>query len=198
MSHPSYNQMEDTEQPQIVREEGTSSFAAEVWDWMKSILFALIIVFIIHQFIFNLSTVRGHSMQPSLWEDEWLFVNKFGYIAGHPHSGDVVILKDPSQQLGKREYLVKRVIGEPGDKVEIHDDTLYLNGAVVEEPYTDVGIEDGDYGPLVVPPKHYFVMGDNRHRMESKDSRIFGAVPENMIKGKAQFILWPIRRMAGL
>lgn len=170
----------------------------ELWDWSKALIVALIVVLLLRAFVFQLSTVRMHSMEPTLYEGEWLFVNKISYEFGEPKRGDVVILKDPSDGPGKKEYLVKRVVGIPGDKLEIRGGRLYLNGELTVERYTNSKIEDGDYGPTQVREGHYFVMGDNRHLNASKDSRSFNEVPQDMIKGKAEFIIWPIVRWAGL
>lgn len=171
---------------------------SELWEWIKSIGMALVIVLIIHTFVFNLSTVKGHSMQPTLQDKEWLFIDKFSYLIGSPDRGDIVILKDPEQQLGFRQYLVKRIVGLPGDRVEIRAQRLYINGEPLDEPYTDTPILDGDFGPYEVPEGHYFVMGDNRRPLASTDSRSFSAVPEKLIKGKARFVLWPLNKIGGL
>lgn len=174
------------------------SLSSELWEWAKSICFALVIVLIIHLFVFNLSTVKGDSMQPTLQDGEWLFINKIGFIIGDPKRGDIVILKDPSGDLGYRQFLVKRIVGLPGDVIEITNEKLYVNGLELAEPYTDIGIQDGNYGPEKVPSGHYFVMGDNRHIWASTDSRTFQSVPRKLIKGKAQFVLWPIDKIGGL
>lgn len=174
------------------------SARAELWEWTKSIIAAFVIVFIIHMFVFNLSTVKGSSMDPTLADGEWLFINKISYWIGGPKRGDIVILKDPDGDLGFRQYLVKRIVGMPGDMVEIMDRKLYINGKALHEPYTDVEIQDGNYGPEKVPPGHYFVMGDNRRQWASTDSRTFHAVPEDLIKGKAQFVIWPLSQIGGL
>lgn len=170
------------------------NFAAEVWDWTKSILLALAIVFIIHQFIFNLSKVEGHSMEPTLEDNERLFVNKIVYLLDEPKINDVVILKDPR---GSKQYLVKRVIAVSGDIVEIRNQQLFVNGQQVDEPYIATPIEGSDYGPITVAEEHYFIMGDNRFFGESLDSRSaeIGSVQSNLIKGRAEFILWPITKM---
>ncbi len=170
----------------------------EIIDWLKTLSLALVIVLLLHFFVFNLSTVKGHSMEPTLTEREWLFVNKFVYLIGSPKIGDIVILKHPSGDAVEEEYLVKRVVGEPGDRIEIVDHQLYRNGELVEEPYTDTAIEGMNYGPEVVAEGHYFVMGDNRHARASLDSREFHAVPESNIKGRAEFILWPIKYIRSL
>lgn len=166
---------------------------AEVWDWIKSIALALIIVFIIHQFVFNLSKVDGFSMQPTLQHGERLFVNKIVYLLKEPKHSDIVILKDPRRD--KKQRLVKRVIAVPGDTVEIREHRLYVNGEQVDEPYTATRIQGAGFGPLLVEEGQYFVLGDNRHLGESLDSRDFGAIDRKLIEGRADFIVWPITHL---
>ncbi|WP_245697443.1 signal peptidase I [Paenibacillus oryzae] len=172
--------------------------AAELWDWIKTLAIALVIVLILHYFVFNLSTVDGHSMEPTLKEEEWLFVNKFVYLTGSPKLGEVVILEEPGWMGQEKKLLVKRVVGLPGDVIEIKDQRLYRNGELVDEPYTDVPIEGNGLEPQVVSEGHYFVMGDNRHDRASLDSRTFGAVPKELIRGRADFILWPYSQVRSL
>ncbi|WP_223299020.1 signal peptidase I [Paenibacillus darwinianus] len=167
----------------------------ELLDWAKTLGVALVIVLLANRFVFNLSTVEGQSMEPTLEQHEWLFINKIGYRIGEPERGDIVILKDPSEQIDRKQFLVKRVIGLPGDTVEIRAGQLYVNGLQTVESYTDVNIEDSDYGPETIAEGQYFVMGDNRRAGASKDSRSFKPVPRALIKGEAQFILWPIAKM---
>ena len=101
------NNSDDANTIQAVNEEQPlEKKPSELWEWIKSIGTALVIVLIIHFFIFNLSTVKGQSMQPTLLDGEWLFINKIGYIIGGPGRGDIVILKDPNNRLGFREFLV--------------------------------------------------------------------------------------------
>jgi len=170
----------------------------ELRDWTTALVVAFVIVFLLRMFVFQLSTVHMHSMEPTLYEREWLFVNKIPYEFGQPQRGDVVIFKDPREGEENKDLLVKRVIGIPGDRIEIRGGQLYLNGELTVEPYTDAAIEDGDFGPAQVSEEHYFVMGDNRHRGGSADSRIFKEIPEEIIKGRADLIIWPIVRWAKL
>lgn len=175
------------------------SFVAEVWDWMKATVAALVVVLLVHQFGFNFSTVRGHSMQPTLEEGEWLFVNKAAVAFGRPKRGDIIILKEPAAaNADDHPYLVKRVVAVSGDKVEIRKGKLYVNGQQQAEPYIDTPAEDGDYGPTVVGIQCVFVMGDNRHRYASEDSRSFGAVPLRLVQGRAEFIMWPFSKKGWL
>ncbi|UKS26487.1 signal peptidase I [Paenibacillus sp. HWE-109] len=175
------------------------SFTHELWDWTKSILVALLVVILVHQFGFNLSTVRGNSMLPTLQEGEWLFVNKAITYLKAPQRGEVVILKESKEfALVKHLYLVKRVVAISGDEVQGRAGFLYVNGDKVEEPYTDTPIEDGDFGPIHIGQGCVFVMGDNRHAAASADSRRFGAVPASLIQGRAEFVLWPFSMAAKL
>ncbi|MBW7474918.1 signal peptidase I [Paenibacillus oenotherae] len=174
-------------------------WAAELWDWGRTLLIAGTVVLLVNYFVFNLSTVEGHSMEPTLQEKEWLFVNKLSYRFGSPDHGDVVILKDPSKDgPQKKKFLVKRIIGIPGDTIEIRDAQLYRNGELIIEAYTDTEIDDDDYGPIKLEADNYYIMGDNRHAGGSKDSRVFGPVSRDMIQGRADFILWPITKMNAL
>lgn len=183
------NQANSTEMKQ---ESKHSHLKRELWDWTKSIIIAFVIVLIIHQFVFNLSKVDGQSMEPTLENKERLFVNRIIYLVGQPSYEDVVILRDPR---GGRQYLVKRVVALPGDTIEINNQRLYVNGELKEEPYTATLIEDGDFGPVTVDEDHYFVMGDNRYRDQSLDSRKLGSVSSHLIKGRAEFIIWPLNKI---
>jgi signal peptidase I len=175
-----------------------SGWRKELLDWSIALIVAFIIVIVLRVFVFQLSTVKSISMQPTLYEHEWLFINKATLKFGSLDRGDVVILKDPSEGPDRKQFLVKRIIGIPGDTLEIRTGQLYINGELTVEPYTDAVIEDGDFGPVKVNAGHYFVMGDNRHQYASKDSRKFDQVPEELIKGRADLIVWPISRWAKL
>ncbi|RCW51828.1 signal peptidase I [Paenibacillus prosopidis] len=175
-----------------------SEWRTELFDWLKTFAIAFAVVMVLHFFVFNLSTVEGHSMEPTLTENEWLFVNKWAYLVGKPKVGDVVILKEPDTGAKEKKFLVKRVVGVPGDRIQIHNKRLYRNGELVEEPYTDSLIEDMSYGPEVISEGHYFVMGDNRHARASLDSRSFHAVPDELINGRADYILWPYKEFRAL
>ncbi|MFX3631309.1 MAG: signal peptidase I [Candidatus Pristimantibacillus sp.] len=170
----------------------------ELLEWAKIIVGSLAIVMVLHLFVFNLSTVEGHSMEPTLKEKEWIFVNKLAYHIGKPKAGDVIILKDPNFIGDDEEFLVKRVVGVPGDQIEIYNKQLYRNGELVEESYVDVEIEDLDYMPITVEKGSYFVMGDNRHARASRDSRVFGTIPDSFIQGRADFIIWPYKQFKAL
>lgn len=157
--------------------------------WGLILIFATLFAFTFNQYGVALSVVNGTSMQPTLQNGDRLLINKFKLLLEPPSVGDVVTFQDPSDE---KRYLVKRVVGVPGDKIEIKNGILYRNGVRVKEPYIDSPIEDGNFGPVIVKPGTVFVMGDNRHRFASRDSRYesVGLVPFSKIDGKVELILW--------
>ncbi|MBW4840358.1 MAG: signal peptidase I [Paenibacillaceae bacterium] len=175
-----------------------SRWAAELWEMLKTVVIAFVIMMLLNVFVFNLSMVKGQSMQPTLEEQERLFVDKIVYRFGHPKCGEVVVLKDPSVDADRKPFLVKRVVAVPGDTVEVRDGQLIVNGESQNEPYTDSAIEDGDMSEVQLGAGDYFVMGDNRHAGRSKDSRYFGSVKEKWIVGRAEFVFWPIAKIRDL
>ncbi|MHA6482658.1 signal peptidase I [Paenibacillus sp. strain BS8-2] len=166
-----------------------------VKDWTKTLILSIGMIFILHYWVFQISLVEGQSMEPTLQENEWLFVNKFSYLLGEPGRGDVVVVQDPFGEGDKDRLLVKRIVGMPGDRIEISGQKLYINGELVDESYTDTPIHDINYGPVQIGELHYFVMGDNRHERASLDSRMFHAVPRERIVGRADAIVWPVKQL---
>lgn len=179
-------------------EQSKPGWKAELWDWVKTVVIVFVIMMLLNVFVFNLSMVKGQSMEPTLVEQERLFVNKIIYDFSSPKQGEVVVLHDPSDDDTKKEFLVKRVIGVPGDVVEVKEHKLYLNGELQQEEYIDVSIQDEDFPEITLDEDQYFVMGDNRHQGASKDSRYFGTVTSDLIVGRAEFVFWPLNNLKGL
>ncbi len=127
--------------------------------------------------------VEGASMQPNFETGEWLIVDRVSYFVGEPQRGDVVILDLPEQE----EDLIKRVIGLPGETVEIHDGQVFVNGVQIDEPY--IAASPRYRGSWTLGPTEYFVLGDNRNN--SRDSHVFGPVDREEIIGRAWVIYWP-------
>jgi signal peptidase I len=125
-------------------------------------------------------------MEPNLHSDQRLVVEKVSYHLHGPRRGDVVVFSVPQQS---EELLIKRVIGLPGEVVEICDGKVYINGIPLDEPYLNQDTR-GRLAPIVVPPLHVFVLGDNRSF--SNDSRAFDAVPIKDILGRAWLSYWPL------
>ncbi|WP_018753446.1 signal peptidase I [Paenibacillus sanguinis] len=184
--------------PQHPPDQRETHWVAELWDILKTMVVAFLIMLLLNVYVFNLSMVKGQSMEPTLKEQERLFVDKLVYWFTDPRQGEVVILKDPSMDAGRKSFLVKRVVAVPGDTVEVRNQLLIVNGQPLNEVYTDTLIEDGDMEEQVLGEGQYFVMGDNRHAGRSKDSRYFGSVSEELIVGRAEFVFWPVGRVRGL
>jgi signal peptidase I len=146
---------------------------------------AIVIAVLIHVFLAQATRVYGQSMEPNLHTDMRLVVEKLSYRLHTPERGDIVVLRVRPED----EMLIKRVIGLPGDQVEILDGRVYVNGQPLDEPYLNQETR-GNLAPRVVPPLHVFVMGDNRRA--SNDSRSFGPVHIDNIVGKAWLSYWPL------
>ncbi|MDD2716633.1 MAG: signal peptidase I [Candidatus Wallbacteria bacterium] len=153
--------------------------------------------FVIAPLVFTLilwsTCVQGYvipsgSMENTLQIGDRLFGNKLAYHTGPVKRGDIVIFKSPVD--GKP--WVKRVIGLPGDEIEIRNHTLIRNGISVKEPYLKAEMK-ADYPKITVPSGKLFVLGDNRNN--SNDSRYWGFLPERNVRGKGLLIYWPIGRM---
>ncbi|MGA8943487.1 MAG: signal peptidase I [Thermoactinomyces sp.] len=168
-----------------------------LYKWVFLLIYAILFSWAVNQYGIALSVVNGTSMQPTLRDGDYLLVNKFVFLWDKPERGDVITFRDPSDP---SRYLVKRVMGVTGDTIQIKNGWLYRNGVKVKENYTDSKIEDGDYGPVQVKPGTVFVMGDNRHRFASRDSRYknVGLVPFELVDGKVEWILWPSSQRSDL
>ena len=127
--------------------------------------------------------IRSVSMQPNLYEDERVIVDKVSYLFHPPQRGDVVVLDLPAEP----EDLIKRVIGLPGETIELNAGVVYIDGQPLKESY--VRPSPGNLPARKLGADEYFVMGDNRGN--SKDSRIFGPIPRESIVGRAWIIYWP-------
>lgn len=160
---------------------------------LETIVPAILIALLINLFLAQATRVYGQSMEPSLHTDQRLIVEKLTYNRwirqylsfDGPERGDVVVIRLDSQN---GELLIKRVIGLPGDVIEIHDGQVFVNNKALNEPYLG-GMTAGFHGPITIPPLHVFVLGDNRSF--SNDSRNFGTVPLKNVIGRAWFSYWP-------
>jgi signal peptidase I len=149
-----------------------------------TIVLALIIFFAARATIQTFVVVMT-SMEPNFHEGQRLVVNKAIYVFGEPERGDVVIFKAPS---GRQEDFIKRIIGIPGDTIEVKDNAVYVNGVKLDEPYVS-SPPTYNVGKLKVPEDNYFVLGDNRNH--SNDSHNGWMVPRENIIGKAWLSTWP-------
>lgn len=157
--------------------------------WFRDLLLSVLIAILVILFLYCPVKVEGTSMMPNLLDQERLFINQFTYkfrLSGI-HRGDTVVFWYPGETT--KSY-IKRVIGLPGDMVEIKEGYVFVNGKQLVEDYVPSEYRDYlSYPAQAVPADQYFVLGD--HRSSSNDSRAWGFVPRRYIYGKAVFVFWP-------
>jgi len=171
-----------------------SNLRKEIRVWTRDLLIAIGLALVIIVFLYQPVKVEGTSMAPLLSDQERIFINKFVYRFEPIQRGDVVVFWYP---LDHTKSFIKRVVGLPGEKVEIRQGTLYVNDKVIPEPYVPPQYEDSsDFGPVRVPKDSFFVLGD--HRISSNDSRVFGPVSSQFIYGRAVFAYWPVDHFGSL
>ncbi|MDP8263809.1 MAG: signal peptidase I [Candidatus Ancaeobacter aquaticus] len=180
-----------------------------VKEYTEAIIYAFIIAMFVRTFIVQAYKIPTGSMEPTLHGaksgGDRILVNKFLYYFKKPERGDIIVFKTKGiLGLDQNKDYIKRLVGLPGDSVEIIDGHLYINGTPLVTPdtfrtntYYNVGSHSNGFGKagekVLIPKDHYYVLGDNS--ANSRDSRYWGFVPENNIKGKAFLTYWPPSRI---
>jgi len=165
----------------------------EAGTWVRDLALSVLIALVVILFLYQPVKVEGTSMMPALEDQERVFINKFLYRLhlGAVERGDTVVFWFPGDP--SKSY-IKRVVGLPGDKVEVKEGRVVVNGRELEEPYVPLEYRDRMSVPEVtVPAESYYVLGD--HRSSSNDSRSWGPVPRAAIYGKAVFSYWPLDKV---
>ncbi len=141
------------------------------------------IIFLVVNAVIGRFRIESVSMQPNLYEGEYVIVDKISYTLSTPQRGDIIVFEKTGQP-----DLIKRVIGLPGDTVEVRNQQVFVNGVALKEPYI-ANPPNYAFGPVQVEPGRYFVLGDNRSN--SSDSHVWGTIPADTIVGRAWIIYWP-------
>ncbi|GFP77909.1 signal peptidase I [Clostridium fungisolvens] len=186
----------------------------EFMSWVYTIAGALILVTILDTKVFAMVQVQQRSMENTLHDGQELLVDKVSYDFTEPQRGDVVIflenkmrdnsfsdfkifLDDVTQRKQENTRLVKRVIGVPGDEIDLKDGYVYVNGEKLNETYTQgTTVKQGINFPLKVSDGKLFVLGDNRE--VSIDSRSFGLIDKKQVEGKARLRVWPLDKISSV
>jgi signal peptidase I len=169
-------------------------------EWIIVVAVAITSALLVRAFVVQQFAVEGQSMLSTLNDGDRVLVNRLSYRLHDPRRGDVVVLQRFEGGADERD-LIKRVIGLPGEQVEVRSCVVYIDDVPLEEPYIDAAVQqrDGcgeDQSPVTVPDESVFVLGD--HRGKSSDSRVFGAVPYDLLIGRAFVIIWPVGDWAWL
>ncbi|MCL1464184.1 signal peptidase I [Argonema galeatum] len=164
---------------------------------LKTIGLSVVLALGIRTFVAEARYIPSGSMLPTLQINDRLIIDKLSYHFQSPHRGDIVVFS-PTDKLKEQNFkdaFIKRVIGLPGDKVEVKGGRVYINDKPIQEKYIE-DKPDYQYGPITVPPNQYLVLGDNRNN--SYDSHYWGFVPHDRIIGRAIVRFWPLNRMGEL
>ncbi|MBQ4409154.1 MAG: signal peptidase I [Firmicutes bacterium] len=187
------------EQPQEQGEEIQKGLSENAKEWIKDILIAIVVAFLVLQFI-KPTIVQEHSMENTLKPNDYLFISKQSYrLFGDPQRGDIIVFHSVLTTAdGAEKLLVKRIIALPGDTICITGGVVYVNGEPQDEPYTKDGYTNTEMEEVTVPEGQLFCMGDNRQN--SRDSRdpLIGFVDEDDVLGKAVLRLFPFSKFGGL
>lgn len=178
-------------------------------DWLKAILIAVLVAFVVRMFLFAPIVVDGPSMQPNLHDRDKIIVNKFIYRLHEPERFDIVVF-----HASREKDFIKRAIGLPGEHVAVKNDTLYINGEAMQEPFLkeskekiknssipltgDFTLEELPGNHDVIPDDYILVLGDNRNNSTDSRSPKLGLIPIDSIVGKANVIYWPLNRLEWL
>lgn len=169
---------QETEQPNQQR----PAWLSFLWEVLQTLIMAIVLYFLIDTVVGRVR-VENISMQPTLHEGEFILVNKLAYRLGNFQRGDIVVFHHDAT-----EDYIKRVIGLPGDSIEVHDGHVYVNGQMLAEEY--IAAPPRYSGAWQVPEGQIFVLGDNRN--QSSDSHQWGFVSSNTVVGRALVVYWPL------
>jgi signal peptidase I len=186
---------------QTVHEKTTPTWKKELLQFSKTIVLAIIFALLIRMFFFTAYLVEGESMQPSIYAQQRIVVNKMIYHMRIPQRDEIIVLHS-----NEGRQLIKRVVALPGETVEVIGDVVRINGQAIAQPFLDEVVAQAqvahthynthDFLAQKVPIGHVFVMGDNRPY--SLDSRGFGFVPLEHLVGRAEMVVWPFKDFKAL
>ena len=165
-------------------------FGLFIFEIVKVVLISLAIILPVRMFLVQPFYVEGASMEPNFYDKEYLIIDELSYRFHAPARGEVVVFRNPDNN---KQYYIKRVIGLPGETVEILNGKVSINGKELNETYID-NLSGQSFAQLTVGQDEYFVLGDNRP--VSRDSRVFQALPKKLIIGRVWFRGWPVDRIS--
>lgn len=206
---PTPEEIEAARRARERRQKPPRSSVRNLVEWVGVIGGALVLALLIRTFVFQTFWIPSGSMSTTLVENDRVLVNKLSYRWGDPSRGDVIVFERPPGERGDIKDLIKRIVALPGETISIHDESVWIDGRRLNEPYTNEqptlpnvecsnGSTTGIDTPagFRVPDGHVFVLGDNR--TGSHDGRCFGPIDEDLIVGRAIAIIWPPSKIGRL
>jgi signal peptidase I len=177
---------------ELDEEAEASKRTRTIVEWVLIIVGAFLVAFVVKTFLIQAFYIPSDSMEPTLEDNDRVLVNKLSYDLHDVHRGDLVVFERPEADTDATgiKDLIKRVVGLEGETIEARDGIVYIDGERLDEPYVEEGTPTLNLPRQVIPADHVFVMGDNRD--DSSDSRVFGAIDEELIVGRAFVRVWPL------
>ncbi|MBW3574248.1 MAG: signal peptidase I [Actinobacteria bacterium] len=188
---PGRSSVVDADRPRGDSDEHQApGLARNIVEWLAILAGALVVALLVTRFLVQAFYIPSLSMFPTLHQDDRVLVNKLSYDLHEVNRGDVIVFERLPDQGGDIKDLIKRVIAVGGDRIEARDGRVFVNDVAIDEPYVAPGAETTNLEAQTVPAGHVFVLGDNRD--DSRDSRFFGPLPEDLIIGRAFVKVWPL------
>jgi signal peptidase I len=185
--------------PEAKRRKRRRSTRSWIIEWGAIIVVAILVAFVVRTYVVQTFYIPSGSMEPTLQVGDRILVSKLSTEFGSVHIGDILVFKRPPKENcggAPVPFLVKRVIGLPGDHLTSKGNTIYVNGKVLHQTWSYYNPVSPAIGNVVVPKNTYFMMGDNHG--DSCDSRYWGPLPANLVVGKAVLRIWPLSRFGTL
>lgn len=174
------------------KEKPKKSIKREIFEWVMVFVVAGVTAFVVRTFLFEAVSVDGQSMLNTLNDRDFMIATKLDYLMGDPERFDIVICNYPNADDGM--YRVKRVIGLPGETLELRAGELFIDGEHIEQNF-DMTENETYFGPYEVPEGCYFVMGDNRNNSKDSRSPMVGALTREQIVGHVRWVVFPFNNM---
>ena len=174
---------------------GGSKFLDSLIEWLLSIVFAVLLFFLLRNFVFRVAQVEGSSMEPTLVHGDMVLLNRFNYIFSSPQVGDIIAF--PPYENDPTRYYIKRIVAKPGDVIDLVGYSFYINGEPMDDDFSYEPLRSfGDLEfPFEVKEGQFFVLGDNRNgSMDSRFSSV-GTVSSDVMVGKVSVRIWPRGRI---
>ncbi len=169
--------------------------ARKLIDYSIFILIVLVLTLLVRSYAFQRAEVEGNSMEPTLSDGDSILVNKLAYKLGSPKRFEVVVFPFEGDT-----YFIKRIVGLPGETVEIREGVLLINGSLINDPMGGIPIEDAGIAaePVVLKEDEYFLLGDNRNHSQDSRSNMVGAVHKGRLTGKAWLRIRPLEHFGAV